>query len=88
MEELGNDSTWIANRYECLEELGEGSTGKVWLTQDHVRNETVALRWIDEEIIEGLKKNGNVVTFFSIEGYEPDTDHWRGKGVFKSITES
>ncbi|XOV69971.1 MAG: SUMF1/EgtB/PvdO family nonheme iron enzyme [Verrucomicrobiota bacterium] len=52
MEELGNDSTWIANRYECLEELGEGSTGKVWLTQDHVRNETVALRWIDEEIID------------------------------------
>jgi MoaA/NifB/PqqE/SkfB family radical SAM enzyme len=43
---------------------------------------------IDEEIIEGLIKNGNVVTFFSIEGYEADTDYWRGKGVFKSITES
>ena len=54
MEELGNDSTWIANRYECLEELGEGSTGKVWLAQDHVRNETVALRCLDEEIIDDV----------------------------------
>jgi len=58
------------------------------------KNKNVAFRFssngsvLDDAIINGLKKNGNVVTFLSIEGFEPETDYWRGNGVFKSITKT
>ena len=51
MGELGDLATWIADRYECLEKLGAGSTGTVWLAKDHVRNETIALRCLEEDIL-------------------------------------
>lgn len=51
MAELNELATWIADRYECLEKLGEGSTGTVWLAKDHVRNETIALRCLEEDIL-------------------------------------
>lgn len=58
------------------------------------KNKDVAFRFstngsvLDDSIIYGLKKNGNVVTFLSIEGFKDETDYWRGDGVFKSITET
>jgi len=40
---------------------------------------------IDSDILDSLKRAGNVVLFFSLEGFEKETDFWRGKGVFQQI---
>jgi MoaA/NifB/PqqE/SkfB family radical SAM enzyme len=42
----------------------------------------------DDAIVESLKRCGNVVTFFSLEGLEGETDAWRGAGVFQKIREA
>ena len=54
MAELAGKTKWIADRYELLKKLGEGSTGSVWLARDHIRNETIALRCIDEKVINDI----------------------------------
>jgi len=38
---------------------------------------------IDEEIAQGLARVGNVFPAISVEGFEQETDHRRGKGVFR-----
>jgi MoaA/NifB/PqqE/SkfB family radical SAM enzyme len=38
-----------------------------------------------KEIAKRLADLGNVMVVVSIEGYEEETDRWRGKGVFKKI---
>jgi MoaA/NifB/PqqE/SkfB family radical SAM enzyme len=43
---------------------------------------------LDGETIEALKRCGNLVTFFSLEGFEEETDSWRGNGVYTHIMES
>ena len=43
---------------------------------------------LDGEIINALKRCGNLVTFFSLEGFERETDSWRGDGVYSQIMES
>ncbi len=40
------------------------------------------------ETIEALKRCGNLVTYFSLEGFEEETDSWRGSGVYSQIMES
>ena len=40
---------------------------------------------IDDEIAEQLKQARNVIPVISMEGYEPDTDERRGKGVHKAL---
>jgi len=42
---------------------------------------------LDDEIVGWLKGLGNVVIFFSLEGFEADTDWWRGEGVYRRIVE-
>jgi MoaA/NifB/PqqE/SkfB family radical SAM enzyme len=42
----------------------------------------------DGAIVESLKRCGNAVTFFSLEGFEGETDAWRGVGVFQKIREA
>jgi len=55
------------------------------------RNKEVAFRvstngtLVDSDILNSLKRAGNVVLFFSLEGFEQETDFWRGKGVFQKI---
>jgi len=55
------------------------------------RNKEVAFRistngtLVDSDILNSLKRAGNVVLFFSLEGFEQETDFWRGKGVFQEI---
>ena len=51
---VGEDHFRIAGRYECRQKIGEGSTGSVWLARDEVREETIALRCLDEELVSGL----------------------------------
>ena len=41
---------------------------------------------INSKIIEKLDRCGNIVLFFSIEGYQNETDFWRGQGNFQMIT--
>ena len=43
---------------------------------------------LDSEIIESLKKAGNIVLFFSLEGFREETDFWRGKGIFRQILQN
>ncbi|PJI09111.1 MULTISPECIES: radical SAM protein [Clostridium] len=43
---------------------------------------------ITEEIADRLKKCGNVIPMFSLEGFAKETDARRGKGVFKRVMES
>lgn len=40
---------------------------------------------IDDEFIAFLSGNGHVVPFLSLEGFEEETDWWRGEGVFETI---
>ncbi len=40
---------------------------------------------INSEIIERLKRCGNVVLFLSLEGFDGETDEWRGSGVYARI---
>jgi len=40
---------------------------------------------INEKMAKKLAKVGNVAPAFSLEGFEKETDHRRGKGVFKKI---
>ncbi len=40
---------------------------------------------INEEIVKRLKKQRNFVPVISLEGYEPDTDERRGKGVYQRL---
>lgn len=40
---------------------------------------------IDSDILDSLKRAGNVILFISLEGFEKETDSWRGQGVFKQI---
>jgi len=40
---------------------------------------------IDEDVVEELKKLGNIIPMISIEGYEFETDSRRGNGVYKKI---
>lgn len=40
------------------------------------------------EKAERLRDLGNVMVVVSCEGYEEETDHWRGEGVFKKIMEA
>ena len=42
---------------------------------------------INENVVEKLKKVGNVIPMISLEGYEPETDSRRGKGTYKKIME-
>lgn len=43
---------------------------------------------IDDEVVEVLKASGNAALFFSLEGFEEQTDYWRGEGVFQQIREN
>lgn len=43
---------------------------------------------LDGETIDALKRCGNLVTFFSLEGFEEETDIWRGRGVYRQIMEA
>jgi MoaA/NifB/PqqE/SkfB family radical SAM enzyme len=43
---------------------------------------------LDSDILDSLKRAGNVVVFFSLEGLEQETDSWRGKGIFEQIKEN
>lgn len=43
---------------------------------------------ITSEIADRLKKLGNVIPMFSLEGFEKETDARRGKGVFKKVMSS
>ncbi len=43
---------------------------------------------MDEEILNNLKLCGNLVTFFSLEGFEAETDAWRGEGVYDQVLHS
>jgi MoaA/NifB/PqqE/SkfB family radical SAM enzyme len=43
---------------------------------------------LEETDIAWLKRLGNVVLFFSLEGCEEETDAWRGRGVFRRITDT
>lgn len=43
---------------------------------------------LDDDIIHSLKRCGNLVVFFSLEGLEADTDAWRGSGIFLRIEEA
>jgi MoaA/NifB/PqqE/SkfB family radical SAM enzyme len=43
---------------------------------------------LDPSIVESLKRAGNVVLFFSLEGFKSETDHWRGEGVFHKIEQN
>ncbi|WP_234122390.1 radical SAM protein [Clostridium hydrogenum] len=40
---------------------------------------------INEKIADRLKKLGNVIPMFSLEGFEKETDGRRGKGVFQGV---
>ncbi len=40
---------------------------------------------LDSDILLSLKRAGNVVVFFSLEGLEQETDYWRGEGIFEQI---
>jgi serine/threonine protein kinase len=51
---VGEDYFRIAGRYECRQKIGDGSTGPVWLARDEVREETIALRCLDEELVSDL----------------------------------
>lgn len=42
----------------------------------------------DSEIINLLKRAGNIVLFFSLEGFEQETDFWRGKSIFQQIMQN
>jgi MoaA/NifB/PqqE/SkfB family radical SAM enzyme len=42
----------------------------------------------DPDIVAALKRAGNVVLFFSLEGLDPETDAWRGDGVFRQVQEN
>lgn len=43
---------------------------------------------LDPDILDSLKRAGNVVVFFSLEGLEKETDSWRGDGIFEQIKEN
>ncbi|MFP3927469.1 MAG: radical SAM protein [Desulfobacteraceae bacterium] len=43
---------------------------------------------LDDSVAERFSRLGNVAVVLSIEGYEDETDSWRGKGVFKKIMEA
>ena len=43
---------------------------------------------LDDEAVTWLKRLGNVVLFFSLEGHAEDTDFWRGAGVHRQVTEN
>jgi MoaA/NifB/PqqE/SkfB family radical SAM enzyme len=40
---------------------------------------------LDSDIIQSLKEAGNIVLFFSLEGFQEETDFWRGKGIYRQI---
>jgi MoaA/NifB/PqqE/SkfB family radical SAM enzyme len=40
---------------------------------------------LDGQILDALKHCGNLVVFISLEGFEDDTDTWRGPGVYSKI---
>jgi MoaA/NifB/PqqE/SkfB family radical SAM enzyme len=72
--------------------------GEPFLRKDLFRvieeNKDIAFRistngtFLDPEIIGALKRCGNLVTFFSLEGFEEETDGWRGPGVYRKVMES
>ncbi|AZV55271.1 radical SAM protein [Clostridium sp. AWRP] len=39
----------------------------------------------DEKLADKIKKLGNVIPMFSVEGFEEETDKRRGKGIFKKV---
>lgn len=43
---------------------------------------------VDDEIVAFLRRSGNTVLFFSLEGLEQGTDDWRGKGVYRKVREA
>jgi MoaA/NifB/PqqE/SkfB family radical SAM enzyme len=40
---------------------------------------------INQEVVDSLKKLGNLLPVISIEGYEKETDYRRGKGIYNKI---
>lgn len=43
---------------------------------------------VDREKAQRIAELGNAVVIVSIEGYEEETDRWRGKGVFRKIMDA
>jgi len=43
---------------------------------------------LNNQILDFLRRAGNVILFFSLEGLQKDTDDWRGEGVFEQIQQN
>jgi MoaA/NifB/PqqE/SkfB family radical SAM enzyme len=43
---------------------------------------------LDEAVIAGLQEAGNVVVTISLEGFEEETDSWRGAGTYRQVRQT